>query len=245
MTDTIRLAKRVAELLPCSRSEAQLIIENGAVKVDGVVIEEAGYRVEASQLVEIEQGAGAAAPEPVTILFNKPAGLATGSVAEPDASAVLAMVVKENRMENDRSGIGLLKRHLTAVKMTDALDPQASGLVVLTEDWRIARKLSTDRDKLEQEFLVQISGTIADGGLALLNHGLRFSGKPLPPAKVSWQNETRLRFALKAPARGQIEHMCQAVGLGVVSMRRLRLGRISLASLPPGQWRYMLGYEKF
>ncbi|MGI4849927.1 MAG: rRNA pseudouridine synthase [Janthinobacterium lividum] len=245
MTETIRLAKRVAELVPCSRRDAELTIENGAVKVDGVVIEEPGYRIAADQLVEVVPGATAEPSEPVTILFHKPAGIDTGSLAIPDMAAILPLLTAQTRMAGERSGIRLLKRHFSAVKMTDALETNASGLVVLTEDWRTVRKLVADRERIEQEFLVEVSGQLAPDGLALLNHGLRFSGKPLPSAKVSWQNETRLRFALKAPARGQIEHMCQAVGLSVVSMRRLRIGRMSLATLPPGQWRYLLKYEQF
>jgi 23S rRNA pseudouridine2604 synthase len=245
MTETIRLAKRVADLVPCSRRDAELTIENGAVKVDGVVVEEPGFRVAPGQRVDVTPGATAEPSEPVTILYHKPVGVDTGSMADPDNAAVTALLSAENRMAGDRSGIRLLKRHFTAVRMTDALEAGASGLVVLTEDWRTVRKLVADRDRIEQEYIVEVSGTIAPGGLELLNHGLKFSGKPLPGAKVSWQNETRLRFALKSPARGQIQFMCDAVGLTVVSLRRLRIGRMSLSSLPAGQWRYLLKYEQF
>ena len=63
--------------------------------------------------------------------------------------------------------------------------------------------------------------------------------------KVSWQNETRLRFALKGVKPGQIEHMCRMVNLTVVSMKRIRIGRVPMASLPAGQWRYLHDYERF
>ena len=98
---------------------------------------------------------------------------------------------------------------------------------------------------MEQEFIVEVSGDIMENGLALLNHGLPFNGKPLPPIKVSWQNETRLRFALKNVQPGQIAHMCQMVGLDVVAMKRLRIGRIPMGAMPSGQWRYLQGYERF
>jgi 23S rRNA pseudouridine2604 synthase len=116
---------------------------------------------------------------------------------------------------------------------------------VFTQDYRVARKLIDDAYKIEQEFIVEVSGTIAPDGLKMLNHGLDFEGMVLPPIKVSWQNETRLRFALKTPRPGQIVAMCGRVGLVVVSMKRIRIGRISMGSLQPGQWRYLPGHEKF
>ena len=116
---------------------------------------------------------------------------------------------------------------------------------MLTQDWHVTRKLVEDAIKIEQEYIVEVTGDLVPYGLALLNHGLSFSGKLLPPIKVSWQNETRLRFALKNAQLGQIPHMCEAVGLTVVSMKRIRVGRMPMATLPVGQWRYLLGYERF
>jgi 23S rRNA pseudouridine2604 synthase len=245
MTETIRLAKRVAEALPCSRSEAEQYIENGWVEVNGTVIEEPGFRVAPDQQIALLPGATPGAPEPVTLLLHKPAGIETGSAASPDISGLLQLLTPAERAADDRSGIRLLRRHFTGLRMTDALEAEASGLVVLTADWRIARKLIDDAARIEQEYIVEVGGTLTPDGLALLNHGLRFSGKALAPVKVSWQNETRLRFALKAPARGLIRHMCEAVGLEVRAIRRIRIGRLPLAGLPQGQWRYMLKYEKF
>ncbi|MEJ7806490.1 MAG: RNA-binding protein, partial [Telluria sp.] len=125
------------------------------------------------------------------------------------------------------------------------LDTKASGLVIYTQDFRIARKLVDEGMRVEQEFIVEVSGDIREGGLALLNHGLTFNGKEIAPMKVSWQNETRLRFALKGVKPGQILHMCRMVNLTIVSMKRIRIGRVPMASLPAGQWRYLHEYEKF
>jgi 23S rRNA pseudouridine2604 synthase len=121
----------------------------------------------------------------------------------------------------------------------------ASGLTVFTQDYRVTRKLTDDAATIEQEYVVEVAGELSADGLKLLNHGLPFNGKPLPPIKVSWQNETRLRFALKGIRPGQIVHMCKCVGLQVLSMKRLRIGRVSMAKLPPGQWRYLMPYERF
>ena len=149
---------------------------------------------------------------------------------------------------HDAQGHGqqrFLKRHLTKLTLTSPLETDASGLVVYTQDFRVARKLVDEADRVEQEFIVDVSGKINDGGLALLNHGLSFNGKPIAPMKVSWQNEHRLRFALKGVKPGLIDHMCRAVGLEIVEMRRIRIGRVSMAGVSVGQWRYLLDYERF
>jgi 23S rRNA pseudouridine2604 synthase len=129
--------------------------------------------------------------------------------------------------------------------LTDHLETDTSGLVVLTQDWRIKRKLVDDAARIEQEYIVDVGGDLIPDGLALLNHGLAFNGKPLPPIKVSWQKETRLRFALKGVQRGQIAFMCEKAGLTVQAIKRIRIGRVPMAGLPVGQWRYLLDHESF
>jgi 23S rRNA pseudouridine2604 synthase len=237
MNDSIRLIKRVAELASCSRTEAEQYIEGGWVSVDGQVIEEPGYRVLAQQNVELAPGAKLQPVEPVTILLHKP--------AEAGAQDAHRLIAPANLFAQDRSGNRFLKRHAAGLIVTDPMEPGASGLLVLTQDWRIRRKLVDDAARIEHEYVVEVTGDMQPGGLPLLNHGLSFNGKPLPPIKVSWQSESRLRFALKAPPRGLIGHMCGQVGLTVMSLKRIRLGRIPLAGLPEGQWRYLLGYERF
>ncbi|OGB26630.1 MAG: RNA-binding protein [Burkholderiales bacterium RIFCSPLOWO2_02_FULL_57_36] len=237
MTESIRLVKRVAELASCSRAEAAQYIEGGWVKVDGQLIEEPGFRVLPQQQVELVPDAKLQPVEPVTILLHKPAGL--------DAPAAQQLITPGNLYAEDRSGNRFLKRHAVDLIATDPGETTASGLLVLTQDWRIKRKLVDDAARIEHEYIAEVAGALKPDGLALLNHGLKFNGKPLPPIKVSWQSDARLRFAIKAPARGLITHMCEQVGLTVLSLKRIRIGRIPLAGLPEGQWRYLLGYERF
>jgi 23S rRNA pseudouridine2604 synthase len=237
MTNSLRLAKRLADQTPCSRQEAEIYIAGGWVQVDGATVEEPGYRVQPEQQVTLLPQASLAPAAPVTILLHKPAGV--------EASAVLRVIRAETMAAGNRSGLEFLKRHTNNLNFTDALETKASGLMVFTQDWLIARKLVDDASKIEQEYIVEVSGNIAPDGLALLNHGLTFNGKALPPIKVSWQNETRLRFALKGPQPYQITHMCEKVGLTVVALKRIRIARVPMASLPVGEWRYLLGYERF
>ncbi len=235
MTEPVRLAKRLAKIVSCSRREAEIYIEGGWVRVDGQVVQEPQFRV-SDQLIELHADATLTAVELVTILFHQPAGVAVE--APPPISFA-------THATDDLSGIRPLKRHLSRLTPTLPLEPHASGLLVFTQDWRVVRKLVDDAATVEQEYVVEIEGGLTPHGLKQLNLGLNVNGRPLPAAKVSQQNETRLRFALKRMQVGQIAQMCESVDLGVRSVKRIRIGKISMAKLLPGQWRYLPPAERF
>jgi len=263
MTEPVRLAKRLAEMLACSRREAEQYIEGGWVTVDGVVVEEPQFRVQ-DQAIALLPGASLLALTPVTLLLHKPAGYEASdapgtppaanananakAVARDGAGTAAQLLTLANQAPGDRSGIRPLKKHFSSAELVTPLATAASGLVVFTSDWRVARKLREDARLLEHEVVVEVSGSILPGGLERLNridHGFTYRGAPLPPAKVSWQSETRLRFALKGEVPGQIAYLCESVGLQVTAMKRLRVGRLPLSQLPTGQWRYLMPYERF
>lgn len=239
---SVRLAKRVAEMRPCSRREAELYIEGGYVSVDGAVVEEAGARVTPEQEITIAADATLLEAVPVTLLLHKAVGV-NGGIGKDGLPALHQ--IKPETLTRTAPSQRFLKRHLANLSLALPLETQASGLLVLTQDFRVNRKLTDEAARMEQEIIVEVSGEIAENGLVLLNHGLPFNGKPLPPIKVSWQNERRLRFAVKGPKPGQIEHMCKMVGLSVVAMKRIRIGRIAMSSLPQGEWRYLQPHERF
>jgi 23S rRNA pseudouridine2604 synthase len=236
MTEPIRLAKHVAAMVPCSRREAEQYIEGGWVRVDGVVVEEPHFRV-TDQRVELDPGATTAALEPVTLLLHKPAGMPYEQVHN--------LLVPINRSSGDVSGVRSVKRHFAHLVPLMPLPAQASGLAVYSQDGRIVRKLTEDALQIEQELVAEVTGEIAPDGLVRLCQGLAWRNQPLPPGKVSWQNENRLRFALKGIAPGQVEWMCAQVGLRLLSLKRIRLGRLPMAGLPPSQWRYLHPGERF
>ena len=245
MTEPVRLAKRLAEMLSCSRREAEQYIEGGWVSVDGVVIEEPQFRV-LDQAITVDKDASLLALVPVTLLLHKPAGYEAG----PDGgvASLAPLLTTATRSPGDNSGIRPLKKHFSSVELVTPLATPASCLVVLTQDWRVTRKLREDARVMEHEVIVDVSGDIKPGGLDRLNrvdHGFTHNGVLLPPAKVSWQSETRLRFALKGEVPGQIAYMCESVGLTVQGMKRLRIGRVAMSQLQPGQWRYLLPHERF
>ncbi len=240
MTDSIRLAKRVAELRACSRREAELLITGGWVRVDGVVIEEPQFRV-CDQRIDIDPQADLSQTEPVTLLLHKPPGHDLSADDTPPSH----LLGPATLWREDASGIRPLKKHFAQLSLCVPLEPSASGLVVFTQDWRVARKLTEDAAALEHEVIVEVAGELAPDGLKRLNRGIPFNGRTPPAIKVSWQSENRLRVALKGAQPGQIAHMCEAVGLQVLSMKRIRLGRVPLGKLPLGQWRYLRGEERF
>ncbi len=233
MSEPIRLSKRLIELIHCSRSEAERYIEGGWVLVDGEIVDQPQFKV-LDQKVTLHPEATLAPCPPVTILLHQPTGF---DVDNP--TAALSLITPETRASDDNSGIRTLKRHFSRLKPTAPLEAGATGLVVFSQDGRVVRRLVEDANKNEQEYIVEVSGEIASDGLERLNAAMKLDGWKLPAAKVSWQNEIRLRFALKNVRPGQIEFMCQSVGLTIEAMMRIRIGRVSMAKLPPGQWRYL------
>jgi 23S rRNA pseudouridine2604 synthase len=213
-----------------------MYIEGGWVRVDGQTVEEPQFKV-LDQHVEIDPDAQPEATEPATLLWHKPAGVASDEAR--------AHVRVETHSAEDPSGVRPLKRHFSRLDLLLPLPDKASGLVVLTQDWRVKRRLEEDFDRIEQELVVEVAGKLAPNGLALLNHGLSFDNYALPPIKVSWQNESHLRFALKRIAPDTVERMCNAVGLQVVAIKRIRIGRIPMSRLQPGQWRYLASSDRF
>lgn len=233
MSEPVRLAKRLIALIGCSRSEAEKYIEGGWVLVDGEIIDLPQFMV-TDQKVELHPDATLAPIAPMTILFNMPDGF---DVDEP--TAALKLISPETREQGDSSGIRTLKRHFARLMPTAPLQAGATGLLVFSQDGRVVRRLVEDANKNEQEYIVEVSGEIEEDGIKTLNRPFKIKGWPLPAAKVSFQSENRLRFAFKNPRPGQIEQMCNSVGLSVVSMTRIRIGRVPLAKLQPGQWRYL------
>jgi 23S rRNA pseudouridine2604 synthase len=231
----IRLAKRVADIVPCSRAEAERYIAGGWVTVDGGVVEDPATRVTPAQAVALLPGAEPVDPAPVTIVLHKPAGV--------DAAGALALIVPETLAAAGH--VRFLRRHLARLSIVTPLEPEASGLVVLSQDWRVTRKLVEDGARIEQEYVAEVTGAIADDGLARLNAGMRLQGRATVPLKASWQSEARLRLAGKDVRPGQVAAMCAEVGLSVTALRRLRVGRVPLGQLPVGRWRYLHETERF
>ena len=244
-----RLSKVMAERGLCSRREADEWIINGWVKVDGVIMETLGTRIKLDAEIIISGYAHEQQAEQVTILLNKPVGFVSGQ-AEDDYEPAIVLVHPDNEWLDDPE----LNQHhakefqrgfLHGLAPAGRLDIDSTGLLVLTQDGRIARHLIGEDSSVEKEYLVRVEGELSEADMQRLNHGLSLDGERLKPAKVSWQNEDQLRFVLREGKKRQIRRMCEMVGLHVVGLKRVRIGSVNLGKLPAGQWRYLRQNERF
>jgi 23S rRNA pseudouridine2604 synthase len=242
--DQPRLSKRMSELGLCSRREADDWIENGWVTVDGVLVTVLGTRVSPDARIEIDRAAEQHQSEQVTILLNKPIGYVSGQ-AEDGHQPASVLIKPENRWRDDPAPIRFRPSHLRGLAPAGRLDIDSTGLLVFTQDGRVARHLIGRDSTVEKEYLVRFEGPLNESALRLLQHGLELDGVKLKPARVSRQNEDQLRFVLREGRKRQIRRMCELVGLAVTGLKRVRSGSVPLGALPVGQWRYLRRDEKF
>jgi 23S rRNA pseudouridine2604 synthase len=256
---TIRLNKRMAELGMCSRREGDEWIARGWVKVNGVVAL-MGQMVHADDAITTQQSAKDSQQEKVTMLLHKPVGYVSGQAEDGHEPAVV-LIEAASRWRNDTSPRRFHWGQRSSLAPAGRLDIDSTGLLVLTQDGRVARQIIGETSNLEKEYLVRVSLVAGEMGqpsvnenvqaqfpqdkLALLRHGLSLDGHELKPAVVEWQNPEQLRFVLTEGKKRQIRRMCEQVGLHVVGLKRVRIGRIMLGNLPVGQWRYLAPGETF
>jgi 23S rRNA pseudouridine2604 synthase len=234
----------MAALGLCSRREADEWIERGWVRVDGVRITQLGTRVGPEQRITVERAAQAAQRQQVTVLLNKPIGIVSGQ-AEEGYRPAIALIGAQTRWPDDPAPLDFRPAHLRGLAPAGRLDIDSTGLLVLTQDGRIARQLVGADSAIEKEYLVRVAGSLSAAGLRRLNHGLVLDGVPLAPAQVGWLNADQLRFVLTEGRKRQIRRMCEAVGLDVLALKRVRIGGVPLGRLPLGQWRYLGPEERF
>ncbi|HEY0562871.1 MAG TPA: pseudouridine synthase [Methylophilus sp.] len=244
-----RLSKVMAERGLCSRREADDWIVNGWVKVDGVIVDTLGTRIAPDAEIVVSGYAKEYQEDNVTILLHKPVGYVSGQ-AEDDYQPAIVLVHPDNEWLDDpelnaQKAKQFQRKFLKGLAPAGRLDIDSTGLLVLTQDGRIARHLIGEDSTVEKEYLVRVEGELSEHGLTMLNHGLSLDGVKLKPAKVSWQNEDQLRFVLREGKKRQIRRMCEMVGLHVVGLKRVRIGSVNLGKLPVGQWRYLRADERF
>ncbi|MFA5689369.1 MAG: pseudouridine synthase [Kiritimatiellales bacterium] len=239
-----RLSKIMAARGLCSRREADRYIERGLVFVDGKRITELGTKIFSDQKVELAREARQRQSAQATILLNKPVGYVSGQ-AEDGYEPAQVLITAGNRWSGDTSPEKFSPAHLNGLAVAGRLDIDSTGLLVLTQNGAMARRIIGEDSEVDKEYLVRVKGKIKTGGLKLLNHGLSLDGKKLKPAQVSWQNDDQLRFVLHEGKKRQIRRMCELVGLTVTGLKRIRIGRVRLGNLPRGRWRYLCVDEQF
>jgi 23S rRNA pseudouridine2604 synthase len=249
-----RLVKRVMDVARCSRGDAEHYITGGWVRVNGVVVELPGHRV-SQETVELDPQATLLPQPPITIVLHKPPDF--DALPDPLAGHMPAsrLLTPKSRYRSDPSGTRLLQQHFVDLTGVSPIEFGASGLVVFTKDWRVQRKLVEDAARVEHEVIVQVHGDVTEDALRGLNQSQVIDRRAMLAAKVSISSQpetqpgrpavTGLRFALKGYYPGQIDQLCHRAQLSIVAMKRIRVGRVMLAQLPLGQWRYLAAHEQF
>jgi len=249
---TTRLNKRMAELGLCSRREADDWIARGWVRVNGQTAV-MGLQVAPDARIEVDAKAKGQQQRQVTILLHKPIGYVSGQ-AEDGHQPAVTLVQDRNHWNGDTARQRFSPQQLRGLAPAGRLDIDSTGLLVLTQDGRVARQLIGEDSGMEKEYLVRVAygqvtrdvqAAFPTAQIARLRHGLSLDGQALKPAQVDWQNPEQLRFVLVEGKKRQIRRMCELVGLKVVGLKRIRIGRVVLGQLPVGMWRYLGAGERF
>ncbi|MFQ5759556.1 MAG: pseudouridine synthase [Acidiferrobacterales bacterium] len=244
MTERIRLSKLMADQGLCSRREADSFIERGWVYVGDKKITTLGTKVDPNQAIRLDKRALEQQARHITILLNKPVGYVSGQ-PEKGYPTALSLITHQAMFDADQDSLRYSPVGRIGLAPAGRLDIDSSGLLVFTQDGRVARQLIGADSRIEKEYLTRVRGKTSNEMLELLRHGLCLDGKPLRPAQVSWQNKDQLKFILTEGRKRQIRRMCEQVGLQVTGLKRVRIGNIRLGNLPVGKWRYLRPNEQF
>ena len=242
--EKIRLSKLMSAQGLCSRREADRFIEQGWVFVDGECISELGTKIYPTQKIKLNREAQVQQHGLVTILLNKPIGYVSGQ-PEPGYQPAVNLIDRDSQFVDKHCSQRFTPHHLRNLAPAGRLDIDSQGLLVLTQDGRIAKQLIGENSSIKKEYLVRVEGRLPKEKLALLNVGLCLDNKVLKPAQVTWQNQDQLRFVLQEGRKRQIRRMCELVNLKVTGLKRVQIGKIKLANLPVGKWRYLHEDEVF
>lgn len=249
MSEPIRLSKLMSERGICSRREADEYIAKGYVSVNGKVISELGTKVLPDVKITLSAEAMTKQKNLITIMLNKPIGYVS-SQPEPGYEPAIRLITDENQYKDHPTYKQQLKMgDLKNIAVIGRLDIDSQGILLFTQDGRIAKKVIGENSNVEKEYIVRVQYMGAEGKLPaaklkLLNHGLELDGEKLKPAKVEWINEDQLRFILKEGKKRQIRRMCELVDLKVKGLKRVRTGKLMLGDLPEGQWRFVTDKEE-
>lgn len=243
--ELVRLSKLMAERGLCSRREADTYIEQGLVLVDGKPVNQLGIKFPPTVNITLASQARQQQSALVTIILNKPIGYVS-SQPEPGYTPAIKLITPANMFADKAQGHGrrIKPEHLKGLAVAGRLDIDSQGLLLFTQDGRIAKQVIGAEGRLEKEYIVRVEGSLPPEKLQLLRHGLQLDGKTLKPAQIEWVNQDQLRFVLVEGRNRQIRRMCDLVGLTVTGLKRVRIGKIKLGNLPEGKWRFLGPHEQ-
>jgi 23S rRNA pseudouridine2604 synthase len=240
----IRLSKLMADQGICSRREADLCIEKGWVKVDGIVVDQLGTKVSPKATITLLENAYEWIKSKLTVIINKPVGYVSGQ-AEDNYKPASVLLTEAHQVRSPGDGSPPSRLQMMSLAPAGRLDIDSWGLLILTQDGRVARSVISPDSRMKKEYLVWVDGHITPAKIQKLCHGLSLDGKDLLPADVEHVKDNQLRFVLQEGKKRQIRRMCELVDLEVTGLLRTRIGPILLGNLKPNQWRYLSRKEIF
>lgn len=216
----MRLNKYIAYLNIASRREADKLIKDGKVKVNGEIIINPAIQVGENDKIicDIEDYKN----EKIYIKLNKPVGY----------------VVSNNKKEG-KPIYKLLDEKLKKLYPVGRLDKDSKGLILFTNDGVFSRKIIGEESECEKEYYVKLEGNISDGALKKLEFGISLDGKKLKRAIVKRISKNSFNIILKEGRNRQIRRMCEKVGFEVILLKRLRISNIYLNDLQEGKFEYL------
>jgi len=236
--EPVRINKWLGQTGVCSRREAEGLIAEGLVSIDGETVTDAGRKIEPGQTLTLNDGAQAALAAGVTILLHKPLGYVSGQ-PEPDKIPAVRLLTDANRI-----GQGAAPAADASLPPIGRLDEDSRGLLLLSSDGVVAKAVIGPQSSLDKEYLVRVAGDVTEKKLTTLRRGLMLDGRVLKYARVSRMDQNRLRFILTEGRNRQIRRMCEMVDLEVTDLLRIRVGPIRLDNLPEGKWRMITAEER-
>ena len=223
----------------CSRREADVLIADGLVSIDGARIDDAGRKIAPGQTLTLSDRAAEGLERRFSAVLNKPPGFVSGQ-PEPGHTPAVRLLVADRLV-----GPGDVPARTDSVPPLGRLDEDSRGLLLLSEDGVLAKALVGPQSELDKEYLVQVGGTLTRDKLDLLRHGLELDGRVLRPARVALLADgATLRITLTEGRNRQIRRMCEAVRLWVLDLHRIRIGPLRLGDLPEGRWRMLTPQER-
>jgi len=234
-----RVNKWLAQAGVCSRREAEDFIARGLVSIDGAPVRDPGHKIARGQTLTLADKAEKQLGDAVTVMLNKPVGYVSAAPQRGEIPA--ARLIAAERLWGEAARVPARNTKLAPL---GRLDQDSHGLLLLSEDGALAKAVIGPDSEMDKEYVVRVAGDIAEKKLALLRHGLSLDNRALKPAKVALIGKQTLRFILQEGRNRQIRRMCEAVGLKVTDLKRVRIGPLELGDLPEGQWRPLTSAER-
>jgi 23S rRNA pseudouridine2604 synthase len=234
-----RVNRWLAQMGVCSRREAEALIADGLVAIDGSRVEDVGRKILPGQTLTLADRAEAGLSAQLTAVLHKPVGVVSAQ-PEPGQMPAVRLLSKANLVGE----APYVPDAGTSLAPLGRLDMDSRGLLLLSEDGVLAKAVIGPESDLDKEYLVRVTGPISESKLKQLRFGLRLDGRQLKRAKVEPVGDQRLRFVLKEGRNRQIRRMCELVGLTVVDLFRVRIGPLKLGDLPEGRWRALTAAER-